>query len=230
MTNDIDHKNDSPIGLEEKSPEVTATPEKPPPNASYDKASWIGVNVLIPLEDNYRTTLTERQVRQFCRDLHDWSENDLLRTVEFIKRECQARFYGFFPTLSDFYRLRPRKQEPDLSAEPLPLPQEMGKSVANLSPGSWDHFVAMATLEALRDRKLTMVDAYDKIIAEGERRQISDGGLRLDLDGFRLAREKTIEMRDAMRNQERNHHGVMRTAFEDLRDGKTKVRIQKVLA
>lgn len=105
--------------------------KKASPNASSvrplsERDKWIITHVLIPLESNFRQNLDQRRIDFWCDELKGWDNEQLLATVEFIKRECQ-----FFPTISDFYRLRPKKNvETDLP--PLP-PGTGGKTVAQLA-------------------------------------------------------------------------------------------------
>ena len=132
----------------------------------------------MPLEDAFRQNLTDRQREFWCRELRDWSDNDLLQTVEFVKRDCR-----FFPSLADFHRLRPREPEPDYSGPPATL------ATTPAPPGSWGEFVIRTDREYTR--KGDIIGMYRVQIAEAERRGMPadefNYGQNVGINGLRQA-------------------------------------------
>lgn len=144
--------------------------EKPQPNVSPEKQErqkWLTLNVLMPLEDNYRTTFTARQIDTWVEFFAGgrWTRPEILQTLRFILRDLR-----FAPTMADWDKLRPKRSE-DM---PGWLKEEIGDSFArfeaNAPEGSWPQFVARETKIGLKARD--MLKAYERIHAEGVRRGI----------------------------------------------------------
>jgi hypothetical protein len=96
-------------------------------------------------------------------------------------KECK-----WLPAAADWERVRPKPYQ-----QPIPQAQSLDKNFGNLAAKAsdpWNRFIALETAKGLKLRD--MVAAYDRIIAEGERR-------KLDVDGFRGAKQKCLDIREA---------------------------------
>ncbi len=143
--------------------------EKPERDKGRERHEWFLANFVKPLQDNFRRDLTEGQVEFWLREvtMAGMTRAEIIRAVEFIKRDCQ-----FFPTLFDFHRLRPAKREPYVPPEKPVGGYADQIAQQPLKAGSWEQFVRDATVDGLEGGG--MVGAYDKIIAEGEKRGIPE--------------------------------------------------------
>lgn len=158
-----------------------------------ERRDWLGQNVLIPIEDNYRLILNARTVDFWIDFFRGWTRQDILTTLKFVLENCK-----FAPTAADWSRLRPPKpdEKPEFLTETAA--ESFARMTSDLKPGTWGHFVMTETHRGLKNRD--MVQAYNVIIAEGERRGIAD--LIMDnqcgnvgLDSFREARNLCVDLR-----------------------------------
>jgi hypothetical protein len=149
--------------------------------------------VLLPLEDSCRQNYTERQIDFWVEWFTTgcWTRMDILAAHRFLLAECK-----FLPSAADWTRVRPSQRgtfvTPDESLE------DTTERLALSAPTSWARFVMAETTKGLR--RSDMPAAYDRIIAEGERRKIDPA----EIAAFRQAKVKTLEGRAGRIQAERD--------------------------
>lgn len=162
------------------------------------KRQWLTEHVLIPLEDNYRQTLTERQIGFWLEFFTDnrWTCDEILATLRFVLRDCK-----FMPTAHEWAERRPKHDNrPEFLNE---TPAQTVERLSGLARG-WGKVCMELTLWGLKsrgpDNRNRMPDAYDKLIeAAKEWRRPQD-----EVDAFAGAKKKTLEMRALNIERERN--------------------------
>lgn len=140
--------------------------------------------MLLPLENSCRQNYTERQIDfwvEFFTESH-WTRPEILTAHRFLLAECK-----FLPSAADWIRVRPVSPGDCPPAdEPLSTTAER---LAATAPTSWARFIMQETARGLRAHD--MPTAYDRIIAEGERRRVKPD----EIQTFRQAKILTLEIR-----------------------------------
>ena len=146
----------------------------------------------MPLEANYRVTLTADQVAYWCSHLSSWSNDALLQTLDYVLGDC-ARF----PTLADFLRLRPAPRE-DYKLPPPAAAGGLGMQFESagrfLKPGTWPHLVWTETVAGLKNKD--MPAAYERVIDAAK----SQG---IDPTPFGQARDQCVSLKAARKEAAR---------------------------
>jgi len=160
------------------------------------------VNVLIPIEDNYRLVITPRQLEFWMDFFHGWRPSEILTTLKFVLESCT-----FPPTAHDWAKLRPRSAAPDpatyLSTE---SPTATIERIADSATG-YPKIVMEITRWGLKQRDADghnrMPEAYDKL-ADAARRL----GHHKDVERFAEAKRLTLSVRAATRATNRSERAT----------------------
>lgn len=164
-----------------------------PPTEFSDRHKWLAKHVLIPFEDNYMVTFSERMIDSWVDffKTNGWTQGEILRTKDVLLSTC-----SFLPKRAEWekYRAKPVKYVD-------PNPETLEETFARLAKDGrgWGPTCAKITFDGLRKRDKDgynmMPDAYDKLAVAAREFSRPDE----EIEGFQRAKEKMLELREAAR-------------------------------
>lgn len=166
----------------------TESSEKPA-KSEKGRRDWLSLNVLIPIEDNYRVTMNARVVGFWVDFFVGWKKMDILKTLKFILGDCK-----FTPTVHDWSRLRPQPAEERpafLDESPTTTFDRLSKTATG-----WGKVVCEITRWGLThkdaDGNNRMPEAYDNLIAKAH----EFGRPQEEIDRFLEAKKIVLRHRE----------------------------------